>query len=151
MLDMDFLDSTFFKDQAASRSLPTPAEVVALSVAANANPTQPPPVRFEHLSLIVKFGPYVSVAEAQCLWAIKKFLGDRVRVPEVYAWRCVDGKVFIYMQLIHGKTLKERWETLTCTERTDICDQLCEITDSLRLLEQGGDAFIGMRKVLPLV
>lgn len=71
-----------------------PPEVRALSGTDQARP-QPRPVIFEHLNLIVKFGPHVTVAEAQCLWVIKRLLCDEVLVPEVYGWR-VDGRdVFI--------------------------------------------------------
>ena len=100
MSEMDFLESSFFKD---NQCLPTPAEVRSLWD--HEMPNQPLPVRFEHLNLIVKFGPRVDVAKAQCLWVIKRVLGDKVPVPEVYGWR-VDGRdVFIYMELIRGDTL----------------------------------------------
>ncbi len=109
---MDFLESLFFKDNELSQCLPTPAEIRALSGTNQARP-QPLPVRFEHLNLIVKFGPHVSIAEAQCLWAIKVALRDEVHVPEVCGWRVDGGDVFIYMQLIRGKTLKDRWDSLS--------------------------------------
>lgn len=41
---------------------------------------QPLPVRFEHLNLIVKFGPHVVIAEAQCLWVIKRVLLDLLKI-----------------------------------------------------------------------
>ena len=58
--------------------------------------------------------------------------GNAVPVPEVYGWR-VDGRdVFIYMQLIRGDRLKDRWESLTITEKATICDELRDITTALR-------------------
>lgn len=60
---MDFLESSYFKDNGPSPYFPTPAEVRALSGTDQTTP-QPLPVKFEHLNLIVKFGPYVTTAEA---------------------------------------------------------------------------------------
>jgi len=60
---MDFLESSFYKDHESGRCLPTPAEVRALSGTNQLLP-QPPPVRYEHLDLIVKYGPHVTVSEA---------------------------------------------------------------------------------------
>jgi hypothetical protein len=142
--EMDFLESSFFKINGLNRRLPTPAEVRALSPTHTIS-SQPPPVKFEHLNLIVKFGPHVSVVEAQCLWLIRKVLRHEVPVPEVYGWR-VDGRhVFIYMQLIRGPTLKERWNLLSGSDRAAVCDQIRQIVRSLRQVEQDPhDKFIGM-------
>lgn len=142
---MDFLESSFFKDNAPDQCLPTPSEVRTLSGPGQFRP-QPVPVRFEHLNLIVKFGRYVTIAEAQCLWVIKRVLGDEVPVPEVYGWR-VDGRdVFIYMQLVQGETLKDRWDSLGVADKTTVCDDLRRIMRSLRDIEQDpNDVFIGMR------
>ncbi|PMD33308.1 phosphotransferase enzyme family protein [Hyaloscypha variabilis F] len=138
---MDFLDSSFFQSTRPSQRLPTPAEVRALSEVKN---SRPPPVIIEHLNLLVKFGPRVNVAEAQCLWLIRTILGDEVPVPEVYGWR-VDGlEVFIYMQLVRGVTLKSRWEHLNALEKTSVCGQLCRMITSLRQIKQEPpDQFIG--------
>jgi hypothetical protein len=66
---MDFLDTKFFK---LNKSLPTPAEVRALSKNTDNNGSRPVPVTFDHLDLIVKFGPQVSVVEAICLWGCQE-------------------------------------------------------------------------------
>ncbi|KAH9221770.1 phosphotransferase enzyme family protein [Leptodontidium sp. 2 PMI_412] len=92
---MDFLESSFFKVNGQNQSLPTPSEVRALS--GPKEKTQPLPVRFEHLNLLVKFGR----------------LGDDIPVPEVYGWRIDGDDVFIYMELIHGDTLKSRWDSMS--------------------------------------
>ncbi len=90
---MDFLDSSFFRKHGPQLNLPTPEEVRGLSPVGLA---QPLPVKFEQLGLVVKFGPRVTTAEAQCLWIIRHTLRDKVPVPEVYGWR-VDGReVFVY-------------------------------------------------------
>lgn len=112
---------------------------------------QPEPVRFEELGLIIKFGPHVTVEEALCIWAIRRVLHTHVPVPEVYGWRVDGPEVFIYMELIRGDTLKDRWDALSDDEKTSICDQLRKITTSFRGLEQDPqDAFIGMRRFRPL-
>ena len=142
--EMDFVESSFFKTHGPQQHLPTPEEV---RIKSQADPTdhQPPPVRFEQLNLIVKFGPNVTLAEGQCLRVIRNVLRNKVPVPEVYGWR-VDGReVFIYMELIPGKPLSEQWDSLTFSEKTVICDRLHEIMASLREVQQDpSDPFIGV-------
>src|SRR5271154_5913282 len=62
---MEFLDSSFFQLHGPNQRLPAPAEVTALSGAGLMH-SRPPPVRFESLGLIVKFGYHVTIYEAQC-------------------------------------------------------------------------------------
>jgi hypothetical protein len=141
--DRDFLDSSFFSTK-PGQCLPTPSEVTGRSPDFPTNP-RPAPIRFENLNLIVKFGLCVGIEEALCLRLIKKHLADRVPVPEVYGWR-VDGPyVFIYMQLIQGETLHNRWDSLRVSDRELICNQLGEIVSSLRQVEQDPmDTYIGV-------
>lgn len=61
-LEMDFLYSTFFKTP--GQRLPTPAQVRALSTDICTSP-QPKPIIFRNPNIFVKFGRYVTVAEAQ--------------------------------------------------------------------------------------
>ncbi|OAL72012.1 hypothetical protein A7D00_4044 [Trichophyton violaceum] len=102
-----FLESSFFSRNGAQAALPSPAN----------------PVRYEHLGLIVKYGraPEVTVAEGQLLWAVRRTL-PMVPVPEVYGWAHDKGQVFIYMELIKGVTLEQRWGSLGPAERVAICD-----------------------------
>jgi hypothetical protein len=110
MREMNILDSSFFKEP--GKSLPTPAQVRALSKDILNNP-QPQPVIFEEFKVFVKFGPYVTIAEAQCLWMIKRTFGDKVPVPEIYGWRVdEENYVFLYMELIQGQTLQDGWDEL---------------------------------------
>lgn len=101
---------------------------------------------------IVKFGLEITIAEGQCLWAMKHLLEEKVPVPEVYGW-CKDGKdVFIYMELVDGVTLEDRWDSLSTEERIEICKQLDGMMKSLRLLEQDpDDKFIGTPLAFALV
>lgn len=94
--EMVFHDSSFFTARPGrnGQGLPTPAEVTARSSDFGTTP-QPSPVRFEHLDLIVKFGPCVVVQEALCLLILRKALSGSVPVPEVYGWKIEDGRVFI--------------------------------------------------------
>jgi hypothetical protein len=143
---MNFHDTAFFRANGSNPQLPRPEEVRRLSGVNKLHP-QPTPVVFEDLNLIVKYGPHVKIAEARCLWIIWRMLGNAVPVPEVYDWR-VDGRgVFIYMQLIRGDRLKDRWESLTIAEKATICDELRGITTALRQAKQNrSDPFIGRHK-----
>lgn len=142
--EMDFRNTSFFK---VNDQLPTPAQVRALSNGADETHSHPPPVIFEDLNLLVKFGHYICIAEAQCLWAIKHVLHGEVPVPEVFGWRVDDGMVFIYMELVRGDTLTSRWNSLGDADRAAVCDQLKQIVTSLRRVKQDTtDQFIGMAK-----
>ncbi|PGH26514.1 hypothetical protein AJ80_01828 [Polytolypa hystricis UAMH7299] len=125
------------------RCLPTPAEVAARSKQFGNHP-RPRPVRFDDLNLVVKFGPLVRVEEAICLRMIGAALSGKVPVPEVYGWR-VDGRyVFIYMELVQGETLHDRWDSLSNGDRTVICNQLPEIISPLRdVAQEPTNRFIG--------
>jgi hypothetical protein len=141
---VEFLDSSFFQLHGPNQPLPTPAEVKALS-GAGLMRSRPPPVRFESLGLIVKFGYHVTIYEAQCLQVIKRVFNDEIPVPEVYGWRVHDNQVFIYMQLIQGEALIDRWDSLSISDKTVICDQLHGIVTSLRSVEQNpDDMFVGV-------
>ncbi|EER44704.1 phosphotransferase enzyme family protein [Histoplasma capsulatum H143] len=87
--EMDFLDSSFFASKLGQKHLPTPTEV---AVCFRTNP-RPKPVKFEHLGLIVKFGPCVVVEEAICLRMLRRTLPEKVPVPEVYGWRVEEGSI----------------------------------------------------------
>ncbi|KAH8703188.1 phosphotransferase enzyme family protein [Talaromyces proteolyticus] len=137
----DFVDSSFFKKH---QRLPSPAQVRALSQDIKTSP-KPKPVIFEDLNVLVKFGPDVTVAEAQNLWMVKRAFRDEVPVPEVFGWR-VDQEdyVFIYMEIIHGQTLQHLWDDLNAADKASLCDQLCQIMKTLRQLEQDPqDHYIG--------
>ncbi|PYH72624.1 phosphotransferase family protein [Aspergillus vadensis CBS 113365] len=122
--------------------LPSPEEVRAQAKAqhlAGINPdrrkdystdsfhTRPPPVLFEVLNLLVKWGMSLKISEAYC----------QVPVPEVYGWRTEGEVIYIYMKYIKGKTLEQAWDTGICHELRIICDRL-------RQLEQDPeDTFVG--------
>lgn len=102
------------------------------------------PVRFEALNLIVKYGKEITISEGQCMWAIHRLLPDRLPAPEVYGWVQDQDEVFIYMELVRGETLEDRWESLPNDERLGVCQQLQSMLLDLRNLQQDPeDQFLG--------
>ncbi|PLN85985.1 phosphotransferase enzyme family protein [Aspergillus taichungensis] len=148
-------DSSFFQkwDQ-----LPSPSEVQARAKAqhlAGVHPdprrvyltppyVRPPPVVFEEMGLFVKWGSSVEIFEAQCLYAIRRFLEGDVPVPEVYGWR-TDGDVkYVYMEYVKGTPLDQVWSTMRHADKVGICSELRTIFQRLRQIEQDPeDPFIG--------
>lgn len=146
-----FRDTSFFTRHT---SLPTPTEIRAKAQESQhrspKDDRRPPPVTFPELNLLVKYGAEITIAEGQCLWAIRRILHGAVPVPEVYGWDTDNGQVFIYMELIHGVTLEDRYDSLIAAEKTAIAQQLKGYIDSLRTLTQDpADHFVG--KCVPYV
>lgn len=78
------------------------------------------------------------------MWALKEFLRGGIAVPEVYGW-CRDGNEnFVYMELVEGETLLQRWPSLSAAERLEIAKQLRGMMESLASLKQeDGTNFVG--------
>lgn len=70
---------------------------------------------FSRLQLVVKYGADVTVVEAQTQVAVHKQLQGHVPILKVFGWTEVGDQTFIYMSLIEGKTLEERWSHLNKT------------------------------------
>lgn len=150
-----FLESSFFSRNGPGAELPSPTDVRARSAIQNPGAQQRtyriPPVRYEELGLIVKFGraPRVTVDEGQCLWALRHALPE-VPVPEVYGWTHDDDQVFIYMELVQGVSLEQRWESLNEVEREGVCQQLRVMLSELRKVRHAtGEFFLGMMSLWP--
>jgi hypothetical protein len=145
---MEFRDSTWFKTHGLTRSLPTPDQVRARG----ADPTHFRPItRFEELDLFVKYGRDITVSEALCLRAVKQlFPNDRVPVPEVYGW-IVDGQdVFLYMQLVRGPTLQDRWGSMSYDDKQSVCSHLRLVLQTLRTTKQDPSMkFVGQSVSIP--
>lgn len=94
--------------------------------------------------------PHVVVEEALCLNMIRDT--SRVPIPEVYGWRVEEDCVFIYMQLVRGESLHDRWDSLSGPGKVSIRDQLREIVVLLGQIEQEdpSDRFIGMYAIRTL-
>lgn len=146
------LESSFFKKNRGS-TLPTPAEIRAISKrSANIHSTsfnRPPPVIIQSLGLVVKYGADVTVVEAQTQMMLCKHLKIQVPVPEVFGWTEDGCQTFIYMSLIEGETLQQKWGDMNEDERQSICEELKYMVKAWRALEQdSNDHYIG--KFLPL-
>lgn len=134
-----FKESMYFLRNGPEISLPLPAEVRARQ-----QPGRYKPIPFESLNLMVKYGDDITIAEGQCLWALRRLLPSQVPVPEVYGWCEDNGEVFVYMELVKGVTLENRWESLSKQEREIVCDQLRTMLLALRNLQQDPkDQFLG--------
>ena len=146
--NVTFLESSFFKKHGPRAKLPTPAMVRKES----SRPKNLPgtwahknwAVPFFSLNLLVKWGRHITVAEGQCLWAIRKSLGEQVPVPEVYGWCRDGGNIFIYQQLIEGQPLEDVSDSLSQSDIVHLQRQLRKIVQSLHSLRQApGNSFVG--------
>jgi aminoglycoside phosphotransferase (APT) family kinase protein len=120
-------------------TLPTPAEIRIAASNQNIDITRnyrPDPVRFPERRLIVKWGQHVTSAEAQCMWFIGKHLSPQVPVPQVYGWTRDGAETFLYLELIDGHSLAERWDGLTDEEKSQICRQLRAMIFQWRRIRQ---------------
>ncbi|KAJ6019879.1 hypothetical protein N7499_002989 [Penicillium canescens] len=149
-----FPESSFFKERRAS-ALPAPVEIRAINknsgnlYATNFN--RPPPVKIPSLGLVVKYGADVTVIEAQTQMRIREQLQGQVPTPEIFGWTEDEGQVFIYMSLIEGETLQERWRGMDEAERRAVCEQLQYIVKTWRALTQDKqDCYIGSFGKQPL-
>lgn len=88
------------------------------------------------MNLIVKFGSSVAIEEALCFRMLWKTFCGNVPVPEIYGWKVQESCVFIYMELIKGETLQDKWDYPTDQERSSICGQLKDIVSMLLQVEQ---------------
>lgn len=142
-----FPESSFFKERRAP-ALPTPAEIRAINKESGkirtTNFNRPPPVMIPSLRLAVKYGADVTIVEAQTQMMLREQLRGQVPVPEVFGWIEDKGQRFIYMSLIEGKTLQERWGDITEDERRAVCEELKHMVKAWRSLEQDRhDRYIG--------
>ncbi|TQB69519.1 hypothetical protein MPDQ_001730, partial [Monascus purpureus] len=103
------------------------------------------------LGLVVKYGADTTVTEAQTQIMICKHLKGQVPVPEVFGWTEDGGQVFIYMSLIEGETLQERWGDMNENERRFVCEELKCMVKAWRSLEQDRhDHYVGSLGRQPL-
>jgi hypothetical protein len=154
--NFDAKDSQYFKE---FTNLPSPEEVRKQARAEQLAGTsldkrrrlheggiqwRAPVVVFQELSLLVKWGGEMTIAEGQCLYGIGLLLKDYVPVPELYGWRQDGGETFLYMEYLDAQTLEEAWHCLGSDDRVSISGELRIICANLRHLEQDPeDPFIG--------
>ncbi|KIM36535.1 hypothetical protein M413DRAFT_78127 [Hebeloma cylindrosporum] len=138
-----FQESSFFKHHSLS-DLPNVDEIAAAALPGYNRWVS----IFPKLSLAVKRTRRTeryraSAVEGQTMWALRKFLPE-VRVPEVYGWRRDGDELFVFMELIKGDTLYDRWNDLTEQEKAQIFTELGTMTDALRrLVRPPEEEFIG--------
>ncbi|KAI1111244.1 kinase-like domain-containing protein [Nemania sp. NC0429] len=84
------------------------------------------------------------------VWIREKLQG-RVPVPEVFGWAEDQGQIFIYMDLIDGDPLNERWPSMMTEERLGICAELRSAVSAWRDLRQDeGACYVGSINKQPL-
>ncbi|KAK9318377.1 hypothetical protein V1522DRAFT_396820 [Lipomyces starkeyi] len=138
-----FPESSFFKERRAP-ALPTPAEIRAIKVSGTASFNRPLPVMIPLLGLVVKYGADVTIIEAQTQIVVREKLQGQVPIPKVFGWTKDEGQRFIYMSLIEGEALQERWSDIDNNERQAICEELKHLVKAWRALEQDKhDRYIG--------
>ncbi|KAI0146110.1 hypothetical protein GGR57DRAFT_494356 [Xylariaceae sp. FL1272] len=132
-----FRDSSFFKRNKCD--LPTPERIREVDIEVNdyrARSYRPPPIPFEDLGLVVKYGSFITIAEAQCLWYFNKYMKETVPTPELFGWCQDGGETFIFMELVRGDTLDEIWPSLRPEDQDFICEQLMTCVQAWRGLRQ---------------
>lgn len=135
--NMVFRESSFFKRPMSE--LPSPEEIRKKDIEVNsfrARTQRPPPILFEELGLVVKYGSAITIAEAQCLWYFNRYMKDTVPTPELFAWFQDDGETFIYMDYVDGDTSEDAWPSLNPEEQDSICEQLRKCVEAWRSLRQ---------------
>ncbi|KAG8411518.1 hypothetical protein J3458_015574 [Metarhizium acridum] len=142
-----FPESSFFQERRAL-VLPSPDEIRGMNEEPDdlwdANFYRAPPVRIPSLQLLVKYGADVKIIEALTQVWVRQQLHGRVPVPEVFGWIEDKGQTFIYMSLIEGDTLQNRWRDLEESERIAICQDLREMVQAWRGLKHEEDGpYIG--------
>jgi hypothetical protein len=129
-------------------TLPTPAEIRAINKASGGIRAmglgRPPPVIIPEKELLVKYGSSVTPTEAPTQKMLHECLQGQVPIPRVFHWTEDGGQRFIYMALIEGDTLEERWADMNEGERLAVCKELRNMVKAWRALEQDGhDHYIG--------
>ncbi|KAJ5092135.1 phosphotransferase enzyme family protein [Penicillium alfredii] len=149
-----FFESSFFQTNKGI-ALPTPSEIRAINEASgDFRKTyfhRAAPVKIPSLGLFVKYGRCISIVEAKTQRMLHTVLKDRVPVPEVFGWAEDGGQAFIYMALIEGDMLMERWDGLNEGEKQSICHELKYMVQQWRGLQQDvSDSYIGSFDDSPL-
>lgn len=141
-----FPNTSFFRDNGKHATLPAPTAIrkEASRPKTGVWANKPWCVPFVSQRLVVKYGQQITIAEAQCLWAVRQKLHQQVPVPEVYGWCRDEDEVFIYMQFIPGPTLESVLDQLERNELVHIMSQLRQIVIAFRSLRQSPEeSFLG--------
>ncbi|KAF4812382.1 hypothetical protein CGCSCA5_v009226 [Colletotrichum siamense] len=111
----------------------------------------PPPVIIRDLGLFIKYGRLVTIVEASTQIMVREKLQGKVPVPEVFGWVNDGGQGFMYMSLVEGDTLEERWSEIAEDERLYVCKELRVMVDAWRAWKQDeSERYIGSHFKQPL-
>ncbi|RNJ59268.1 hypothetical protein D7B24_003024 [Verticillium nonalfalfae] len=100
---------------------------------------------------MVKYGGDVTLTEVSTQRMVHEQLLGQVPIPEVFGWTEDKDQGFIYMSLIEGDTLEQRWIDLNETERQAICAELKPMVKAWRGLKQDGqEPYVGSIGTRPL-
>lgn len=142
--DVDFRETSFFKNSAGQKhELPSPSEVDQHKAK---NPGLICVTIFEELNLVVKSGhrQHGRLEEALTMRTLREvFPNGEVPVPEVFGWRTVGEREYIYMSLVPGVRLFDAWDSLSAGDKASICDQLGKIQTELQKLKHPSSTFVG--------
>ncbi|KAH8647525.1 kinase-like domain-containing protein [Ilyonectria robusta] len=112
---------------------------------------RPTPVAIPSLGLLVKYGGDVTITEAQTQRAVRDLLQGQVPIPEVFGWTKDADQIFIYMSLMDGETLQDRWSAMSEVERQAVCQELKHMAKAWRALKQDKyDRYVGSLDIQPL-
>ncbi|KAK8106822.1 uncharacterized protein PG998_008835, partial [Apiospora kogelbergensis] len=136
-----FKTTSYFSRSGRNVDLPTPSRILAesaIQAPSCQHCRERPPVYFEELGLVFKYGkaPRVNIAEAQCLWALKQVV-PHIPAPEVYGWTQYTEYTYLFIEFVHGVTLENVWDSLPQSERIQLCGQLRSILAELRHINRG--------------
>ncbi|KKK14603.1 hypothetical protein ARAM_006402 [Aspergillus rambellii] len=127
-----FPESSFFKERRAA-ALPTPAEIRAINEKSGS------------LDATNFNRPALSLYRLWDYWL------SQVPTPEIFGWTEDGRQIFIYMSLIEGESLQERWSGMSEGEKRAVCEELKNIVKMWRSLKQGKqDYYIGSFDKQPL-
>lgn len=142
-------NSSFFKRQGAPK-LPSPAEVRALNNATGHwRATQldsPTPLKIPSLGLLIKYGASITRAEVETqIFLYKQLRNHHIPIPEVFGHAEDNDQRFIYMALMPGDTLQERFAKLTAMELRALCAELRGMVKTWHsiLKQNEADVYIG--------
>ncbi|KAK6508999.1 hypothetical protein TWF481_003765 [Arthrobotrys musiformis] len=141
--NVDFLETAFFRAD-KSRKLPTPSEV--RSRAPDSGTYRPFLIWFTEngMNLVVKWGDYITIAEGQVYWMLKKKLKEEIPTPEIYGWRTQGGQVFLYLECTDGLQLEEVYGQLDHSDKMELAGQIKKFKAALgRLYQDPQERFLG--------
>lgn len=86
----------------------------------------------------------MTLTEVQTQVAIREQFRTEVPTPEVFGWAQDGGQGFIYMALVDGDPLYERWKGMNEDERLSVCAQVRKMVGAWRsLVQDDDDPYIG--------